>query len=327
MGRFTEDYPIFLEDTGGTTGGMHSFPFLQRQKDSYFRCYRCKYPLAPASASFTISGNHFPINSCTHIFLCSPMSWMTDQIDTTSPGGKLFCPNCNDARGPNYVGEYCWFGIQCQNPTCGEIVSPGLALIKSLEDGEIPGVEFQRVAEGSVDSGEVSSSQETVRDDDCVDEQDDNEIRPEAEQIEERHDEAGIGFQSFLSDATEMAAITNEEDIQTYSYQQQEREVTPPQQSRRGTPSNITTTQSAQRISDNQRHLPAVSSPLRECWFPPSAHSSEDGSQASHSSTILESGESPTGEDINYVWSPSELTDDDAPYDNDHIWMENEELE
>lgn len=161
--------PATLEDDLDNV--LSSFPLIQRPKDSYYRCCRCRYPLAPAHAAFSLTPEHnifTDLPACTHIFLACRLSWMNEQIDTSSPGGKLYCPGCSDVTlGLYYVGEYCWMGVQCENEACGEIVSPGLALIRRLEGDTPTGVEFRQVEE---DGDEFISSQET-----CDESNDDDE--------------------------------------------------------------------------------------------------------------------------------------------------------
>jgi hypothetical protein len=168
--------PATLDDS---VNAMSSFPGIQRPVDSYYRCCRCHYPLAPAHSAFNLTPEHniftdLPV--CTHIFLASRLSWMTVQMDTAAPGGRLYCPECsNVTQGPYYVGEYCWMGVQCENAECGEIVSPGLALIRRLEGETIVGVEFRQVDE---DGDEYFSSQETLESNDADDDDDDDDQEP-----------------------------------------------------------------------------------------------------------------------------------------------------
>src|SRR5579859_2866259 len=126
---------------------MDEFPDIREPSQSYFRCCRCKYPLASAELSFSYTEVH-GLSECTHIFLSNPVSWMHEQLDTTAPGGKLYCPKC---EGKYHVGEYCWMGVQCQNAQCGEIVAPGLALIHRMEGDKLEGAEFMRVREEDED--------------------------------------------------------------------------------------------------------------------------------------------------------------------------------
>ena len=66
------------------------------------------------------------------------MSWMKDQIDTSSPGGKLSCDMCREQ-----VGEYSWMGLRCG---CGETCAPGVALTRRTGvDGQLCGWELYRV--------------------------------------------------------------------------------------------------------------------------------------------------------------------------------------
>jgi len=150
---YIEPFPNLSDGIAMT---MSSFPQLQRPRDSYYRCCRCKYPLSPAIAKFSLTPTHEKSvqSNCTHVFLAFPSSWMADQIDVTSPGGKLYCPYCDGEGGRYYVGEYCWLGVQCQNEECAEIVAPGLALIKRLDEGGPAGVEFRQVLEDGLVSEE-----------------------------------------------------------------------------------------------------------------------------------------------------------------------------
>lgn len=185
MGEFTEEFPIRQEDRENPINPMHRYHHLQKPQDSYYRCSHCKYPLAPANSTFTLSEkthDSMQFESCTHVFLSNPMSWM--QLDTSSPGGKLLCPNC-----PAHIGEYCWLGVQC---ACGEIVSPGLALIRQFDEDVLSGVEFRVVSEGSVDYYEAFSSKETSQeadDDEEEEEMDRNEdfreTFPESQELDE----------------------------------------------------------------------------------------------------------------------------------------------
>ena len=151
MDKFTEIFPIPRDDPNNPVNALYRFPNFQKPDDSYYRCFVCKFPLAPANSTFEYSDKEHPFQNCTHIFLSNPFSWM--QLDHSSPGGKLFCQYCE-----THVGEYCWLGVQC---ACGEIQSPGLALVKEIDGDTNVGVEFRRVSEGSVDCDEVFSSQGT----------------------------------------------------------------------------------------------------------------------------------------------------------------------
>src|SRR5579871_6415760 len=142
MLQFIEDFPIEEED--------EPTPLLTAIHGSYYRCCRCKYPLAPASRLVTFARTHDILSEssdCTHIFLSNPFDWMKHQIDTETLGGKLACPRCEDNH---YLGEYCWLGVQCQGEECAEIMSPGLALLRRFQTlgGMISGVELCEESEG-----------------------------------------------------------------------------------------------------------------------------------------------------------------------------------
>jgi hypothetical protein len=298
MMKFTETFPI-RQDKTNPVEAIRQFPDLQKPDDSWYRCCRCKYPLAPGNATFSFSNSHGEHPRCTHRFLCNPLSWMMYQIDTDSPGGKLFCPNCSN--NPEHVGEYCWFGLQC---SCGEIVSPGLALLSILADGHLRGVEFRRVREGSVDNDEVESSQETESQDanedvDDVDEDDFNSLSESHESREEDTDDEEI-VDEMLSELEEANAgverITLESDVipgsQDVDWLTFPAEIHQPggtqnaetvQQDVRMIPRSVPMMDHLPPSMRNPHHLPIMPSRLRNTWKPPSRSSSSGDSLASES--------------------------------------------
>ena len=119
----------------------------------YYRCSQCLIPLVPKDYAFHLSNpsDNFHGESCTHVFLCKAMSWMDGQIDHSSPGGKLFCNQCEQQ-----VGEYCWMGSRC---ACGELCAPGVALKRSMGiDGEWCGWELYIVEDVEEDVRNQRSS-------------------------------------------------------------------------------------------------------------------------------------------------------------------------
>jgi hypothetical protein len=187
---------------------------------------------------------------------------MQDQIDTDSPGGKLYCPNCGD--GSYHVGEYCWFGVQCHNADCGEIMAPGLALVRRLDGGVQAGVEFRRVREPEEDGNEVLSSEHSSVVDEEGDVQDDVE--------EEQHVQVDI----------EEEQVDDNYIWGDHGMTDQSHQTTPPPLI---TPSNNSPPLREQRVSPlrNPHHLPAISSPLRRVWTPRSTQSTSSSSQSSES--------------------------------------------
>jgi len=133
---FLKHFPIGVEE-GQHVSPLKKFPKVQTPEGCYYRCSRCECPLAPSNLSVSFSTNHDPVNgSCDHLFLATPVKWMEKQLDTSLPGGMLFCPNCRKEGRERQVGEYCWIGIQCQG--CGEAVAPGVALLKRIVEDERP---------------------------------------------------------------------------------------------------------------------------------------------------------------------------------------------
>jgi hypothetical protein len=115
-------------------------PTMWEQDVEYYRCRRCKFPLAPKSAavSFTSFHDRYACDSdsgCTHIFLSNPLPWMKQFLVGEESFGDIYCPGCEDhADGGNRVGEFCYLGLQCQGKSCGEICAPGLALFENAKD-------------------------------------------------------------------------------------------------------------------------------------------------------------------------------------------------
>ena len=227
---------------------------------------------------------------------------MESQIDVHSPGGKLFCPNCPNE--PEHVGEYCWFGLQC---SCGEVVSPGLALLSKLEDGYLRGVEFRRVQEGSVDGDEVESSQETEsqegnEDVDDVDEDDfdglsesqeresseENAAAPAADDDDEIVDSFGDmlseseeALESVEQIALESDVIPDSQDVDLLTFlvgiQQQvdgSQNMGIGQLDLRMIPRSAPMVGYVSLSIRNPHHLPLIPSRLRNTWKPPSRSSS-----------------------------------------------------
>ena len=167
MFKFNQKFPVaFTADTPNGTSHVR-FPDIIRPEASHIRCVTCKYPLAPASAIVSFSSIHNPFGpKCSHFFLCNAMSWM--KLDRTSPGGKIYCPN----QGCGWwLGEYCFLGVQCD---CGEISSPGMALLRRVPGTQAMRTEFKRVQEEGDDADYVSSSQEEEESDDDEIEEDPN---------------------------------------------------------------------------------------------------------------------------------------------------------
>jgi dual specificity phosphatase 12 len=310
VGEFRELFPLPRADADNSIAPWRRFPDLQKPTDSYYRCGQCKYPLAPANSTFSFSDTHNPFDYaapaetfCTHIFLSNPMSWMN--LDTSSPGGKLLCPNPNDC--PHHVGEYCWLGVQCN---CGELVSPGFALIRRLENEELSGVEFKRVSEGSFDYGEVFSSEESSEsaNDDEVDRIEDlEEDLPVSQELDENiewivesdesQDSEGISDGALLSRPTQGHSLVTIRSGQ------------------RSIPRSVPTIGQFQR---NPYHLPSTPSRLRNTWIPPSAPSSVASSQASEVSGNEIIDDNIAIDDLD--WYSTDLNDGYAPYEFDPQW-------
>jgi hypothetical protein len=285
--NYVETFPNNI-DPNNSEYAMSKFPNIQRAGDSYYRCCRCKYPLAPAHAVFSFTPEHNifkDLPGCTHIFLAYTLSWMTDQIDVSAPGGKIYCPNCSDDnRGPYYVGEYCWLGVQCENATCGEIVSPGLALIRRLQGDLHIGVEFRQVAE---DGEETYSSQETNEEFDDGDEQQLAGGRPDGDS---RADDDGdwdeIENNFFRASNTELLpSITHTqepripmEELPAQSIRGETAEMVNPAVASRRSIQNVS------NLPRYLRHVPRAPSRLRNSWIPRSAPSTTASSQDSQTS-------------------------------------------
>ena len=77
---------------------------------------------------------------------------MLNQLDPSSPGGKLLCPHCE-----KHVGEYCWLGVQCQ---CGDIASPGFALRTKLP--KLTSVKLKKAKEVGESTFSPESSMESL---------------------------------------------------------------------------------------------------------------------------------------------------------------------
>ena len=301
MMEFTEVFPIPQDESNPVTA-IRQFPHFQKPDHSWYRCCQCKYPLAPGNATFSFSDYHGEYQWCTHVFLCNPLSWMTSDIDINSPGGKLSCPNCSE-----HVGEYCWLGLQCM---CGEVVSPGLALLSELRDGHIRGAEFRRVRDGSVDDNEVESSQETqsqeTNDDvDDVDEEDfdlpqEQMLSETIEHMDDADDEEiPESFGQMLKECLEADGVGEPDAIESniISDSTDEFTFTPRIQVRPGGAWNTGIVPQDIRVIPrsmvmdyvppsmrNPHHLPMMPSRLRITWGPPSRSSSAGNSQSSKSS-------------------------------------------
>jgi hypothetical protein len=282
--NFVEQFPNNI-DPDNSENAMSSFPTIRRPEDSYYRCRRCKYPLAPAHAVFSFTPEHNifqDLPGCTHIFLAYTLSWMREQIDTSAPGGKLYCPNCNDdALGPNYVGEYCWLGVQCENAMCAEIVSPGLALIRRLHGNLYTGVEFRQVAE---DGEDTYSSQETNEEFDDEDEQPfagdllDGDSRLDGDgDWDEIENEFAQPPNAELLPSTNQESRTPMGEFPSQRIQAENTEMLNPVVSR---PSMRNLSNSLR----HPRHVPFTPSRLRNSWIPRSAPSTAESSQGSQTS-------------------------------------------
>jgi hypothetical protein len=346
MMEFTEIFPI-PQDESNEVAAIRQFPNLQKPDHSWYRCCRCRYPLAPGDATFSLSSSHGEHPGCTHRFLCNPLSWMETQIDVHSPGGKLFCPNCpND---PEHVGEYCWFGLQC---SCGEVVSPGLALLSKLEDGYLRGVEFRRVQEGSVDGDEVEYSQETesqegnedVDDEDEDDfgglsESQDQESREEhaAAADDDDDDEIVDSFEEMLSEseealesveqiALESDVIPDSQNVDLFTFLMGiQHHVDGSQNAGIGQLDLRMIPRSAPMVGyvslsiRNPHHLPNIPSRLRNTWKPPSRSSSSGNSQASESnfSNFNDNDNVEMAEPEEIYWGSVEISDpEEIDYQN-----------
>ena len=165
MFKFNQDFPVTF--TADIPNGIPQirFPHLIQPEASYIRCVNCKYPLAPGSTIVSFSDVHNPFGTkCSHFFLCNAMSWM--KFDSSSPGGKIYCPNQECGK---WLGEYCFLGVQCD---CGEISSPGIALLRRAPGTQAARTEFMRVHEEGDDVDSVSSSNgEEDFDNDEIDEE------------------------------------------------------------------------------------------------------------------------------------------------------------
>ena len=327
MMEFTETFPIPQDETNPVVA-VRQFPDLQKPDHSWYRCCGCKYPLAPGDATFSLSTSHGELPRCTHRFLCNPLSWMEGQIDTHSPGGKLSCPNCLE-----HVGEYCWLGVQC---SCGEVVSPGLALLSKLEDGYLRGVGFRRVSEGSVDGDEVESSQETEsqetnEDVDDVNEdyfdgpsepQETNEEDADGKEIVDNFGEmlpASEGADVDVEDIVlESGVVPMSQDAEWLTFPTgiqhqfsgtQNTEIVQPDL--RMIPRSVPRISCLRQLMQNPYHLPIVPSRLRNTWKPPSRSSSgnSQASVSSNSSNVDGNDYLVTDESGDIDWSSAETSD------------------
>jgi hypothetical protein len=285
--NFMERFPNNI-DPDNSENAMSSFPTIQRPEDSYYRCSRCKYPVAPAHAVFSFTPEHNifqDLPGCTHIFLAYTLSWMRDQIHTSAPGGKLYCPNCNDdALGPNYVGEYCWLGVQCENAMCAEIVSPGLALIRRLQGNLYTGVEFRQVAE---DGEETYSSQETNEE---FDEEDEQQFAGDLPEGDSRPDGDGdwdeIENQFAQPPNTELLPSTTQES--RTPMEELPSQIIQPENTEMHMLNPVVASRPSMRNLSlslrHPRHVPFTPSRLRNSWIPRSAPSTTESSQGSQTS-------------------------------------------
>lgn len=211
------------------------------------------------------------------------MSWMDSQIDPSGPpGGTLYCPFCPDDC--TAVGEYCWFGVQCQ--TCGEFVSPGVAL--RTNSPRIPGVEFQSVSYDQ-DEDEIEPSYETEEEMDALDEFHLVDYLSEDQQSE--LDAGAILREERAALETLLGRRVDERSVANRNGSPVPRSLP--------TPENLTT---------NPRHLPPIPSPLRNRWTL-SQISNDDSHEFPESNEEVLSDDNPHPEVLSPVSWMAENTD------------------
>lgn len=129
----------------------HSEGLLSKDRQSTYRCRRCRTPLATSAYLITheprpskdamskrpstqISSSSLPLSdnsiSCAHLFL-DPLSWMRPELEKGLLSGRLECPNVKCTQN---VGKYAWQGMKC---SCGEWVVPGICITRAKAD-EVP---------------------------------------------------------------------------------------------------------------------------------------------------------------------------------------------
>jgi hypothetical protein len=314
MKEFTQTFPM-QHDPLTSEKPMRRHPTLEKPGESYYRCCQCKYPLALANDTLSFSLTHdtsSPLPGCSHIFLSNPLSWMDEQIDTDSPGGKLFCPNCDG--GTYHVGEYCWIGVQCQSAGCGEIMAPGLALLRRLDGDVEVGVEIKRVHEAG-EEGDYEYLTSDEESEESISVEEDNHAQGELdEEVEMGDNLVGNEYDEFPSDE-----IPCGRDGPTLLHEPLRRAATPPMDA---LTHHVTSTRSSVLLL-NPHHLPAKRSPLRSTWIPPSAPPSTPSSPTpqleSDSSGVINESSSTWG---TFDSSMTEMTDREGNGDDDKKWFQ-----
>ena len=132
----------------------HSEESLSKDRQSTYRCRRCRTPLAtsaylipheprpskdamlkrPSTKTPSSSGSSPPLSDnsvgCAHLFL-DPLSWMRPELEKGLLSGRLECANVKCSQN---VGKYAWQGMKC---SCGEWVVPGICITRAKVD-EVP---------------------------------------------------------------------------------------------------------------------------------------------------------------------------------------------
>jgi hypothetical protein len=165
------------------------------------------------------------------------------------------------------VGEYAWLGLQCQD--CGEIVSPGLALVKRGN------VEFMQFSEEEEEMVEV----EFFDDQDCFMEEESPEscdITISSQGSEMTTPRCPIPLNTVILDAIRRKQISKLTRLASIA-------TTPGLPKRRSVPRPTTLS----IPSRDGNHRPKIPSPLRNTWFPRSVSSSKSISPESYESSEL----------------------------------------
>jgi len=175
------------------------------------------------------------------------------EIDPEAPGGKIKCPGCKEV-----VGEYAWLGLQCED--CGEIVSPGLALVKR---GNVELLQFPATEEAV---GIRSSDGQDVPPESAAPELDSG---PEKCETERDHSPTEV-----LTPAMDASKPTEQPPVPPQVASPLPKQQRPNLMRRPSPLSRLS-------IPGIARFLPSIPSPLRHTWFPRSSSSSPSSSQLS----------------------------------------------